>query len=312
MSHRHFNIEERNCIAYGIKHEKSVREISRILSCSHSSVLREIKRNSKNGIYNPNIAEKLSKTRKKNCGAKLKLTEKLSTEIIKRLEKHHSPEQIAGRLKKEKKVEKLSFKSIYNWIYKGLLPKISKLNLRRKGKTSTCHDGRGKIGGKRIQERPKKVEFRKELGHWEGDTIVGLGKRSSILTMVERVSKFTCIYRLEGKVSDSVRKEIQSLRKSLPKKLLKTITLDNGKEFSKHKEIELDNLIEIYFSNPGSPHERGTNENTNGLLREYFPKGRDLSKVSNTELSEVLLELNTRPRKCLNYSTPLEVLQLYW
>ena len=101
------------------------------------------------------------------------------------------------------------------------------------------------------------------------------------------------------------------LRKSLPKKLLKTVTLDNGKEFSKHKEIELDNLIEIYFSNLGSPHERGTNENTNGLLREYFPKGRDLSKVSNTELSEVLLELNNRPRKCLNYNTPLEVLQLY-
>ena len=312
MSYKHFNIETRNCIAYSLKNMKSIREISKILNCSHSSISREIKRNSENGIYNPAIAEKLSKERRKNCGSKGKLTEELKEEIYKRLKKHHSPEQIAGRLKKEKKVEKLSFKSIYNWIYKGLLPKISKLNLRRKGKTKTCHDGRGKIGGKRIQERPKKVEFRKELGHWEGDTIVGLGKRSSILTMVERVSKFTCIYRLEGKVSDSVRKEIQSLRKSLPKKLLKTITLDNGKEFSKHKEIELDNLIEIYFSNPGSPHERGTNENTNGLLREYFPKGRDLSKVSNTELSEVLLELNTRPRKCLNYSTPLEVLQLYW
>ena len=307
MSHRHFNIEERNCIAYGIKNEKSIREISRILSCSHSSVLREIRRNSKNGIYNPNIAEKLSKIRKKNCGAQLKLTEKLSNEITKRLEKHHSPEQIVGRLKKEKLVKSY----LYNWIYKGLLPKISILNLRRKGKRSTCHDGRGKIGGKRIKERPKKVEFRKELGHWEGDTIVGLGKRSSILTMVERVSRFTYIYKLEGKVSESVRSKIKLLRNSLPKKLLKTVTLDNGKEFSKHKEIELDNLIEIYFSNLGSPHERGTNENTNGLLREYFPKGRDLSKVSNTELSEVLLELNTRPRKCLNYNTPLEVLQLY-
>ena len=255
--------------------------------------------------------QKLSKRRKKNCGAKLKLTEELSNEIIKRLEKHHSPEQIAGRLKKEKLVKKLSFKSVYNWIYKGLLPKISILNLRRKGKRSTCHDGRGKIGGKRIKERPKKVEFRKELGHWEGDTIVGLGKKSSILTMVERVSRFTYIYILEGKVSESVRSKIKLLRNSLAKKLLKTVTLDNGKEFSKHREIELDNLISIYFSNLGSPHERGTNENTNGLLWENFPKGRDLSKVSNTELSEVLLELNTRPRKCLNYNTPLEVLQLY-
>ena len=109
------------------------------------------------------------------------------------MEKHHSPEQIAGRLKKEKLVEKLSFKSIYNWIYKGLLPKISKLNLRRKGKKSIIHDGRGKIGGKRIKERPKRVNFRKELGHWEGDTIVGLGKRSSILTIVEKVSRYTYI-----------------------------------------------------------------------------------------------------------------------
>ena len=97
----------------------------------------------------------------------------------------------------------------------------------------------------------------------------------------------------------------------LPKKLLKSITFDNGKEFSKHRGINLETLIEIYFANPGNPHERGTNENTNGLLREYFPKGRNLKKVDNTELSEVFLELNTRPRKCLNYNTPLEILQSY-
>ena len=308
MSYKHFNIETRSCIAYSLKNMKSIREISKILNCSHSSISREIKRNSKNGIYNPAIAEKLSKERSKNCGSKGKLTLELKEEISKRLKKHHSPEQISGRLIKEKYISKLSFKSIYNWISKGLIPKISKLNLRRKGKRSKESETRGKIGGTNISERPLKVELRKELGHWEGDTILGEGR---ILTLVERVSRFTYIFKLEGKVSESVKEKIKKLRKMLPKKLLKSITFDNGKEFSKHRGINLETLIEIYFANPGNPHERGTNENTNGLLREYFPKGRNLKKVDNTELSEVFLELNTRPRKCLNYNTPLEILESY-
>ena len=308
MSYKHFNIETRSCIAYSLKNMKSIREISKILNCSHSSISREIKRNSKNGIYNPAIAEKLSKERSKNCGSKGKLTLELKEEISKRLKKHHSPEQISGRLIKEKYISKLSFKSIYNWISKGLIPKINKLNLRRKGKRSKESETRGKIGGTNISERPLKVELRKELGHWEGDTILGEGR---ILTLVERVSRFTYIFKLEGKVSESVKEKIKKLRKMLPKKLLKSITFDNGKEFSKHRGINLETLIEIYFSNPGKPHERGTNENTNGLLREYFPKGRNLKKVDNTELSEVFLELNTRPRKCLNYNTPLEILESY-
>ena len=308
MSYKHFNIETRSCIAYSLKNMKSIREISKILNCSHSSISREIKRNSKNGIYNPAIAEKLSKERSKNCGSKGKLTLELKEEISKRLKKHHSPEQISGRLIKEKYISKLSFKSIYNWISKGLIPEINKLNLRRKGKRSNESETRGKIGGTNISERPLKVELRKELGHWEGDTILGEGR---ILTLVERVSRFTYIFKLEGKVSESVKEKIKKLRKMLPKKLLKSITFDNGKEFSKHRGINLETLIEIYFANPGNPHERGTNENTNGLLREYFPKGRNLKKVDNTELSEVLLELNTRPRKCLNYNTPLEILQSY-
>ena len=308
MSYKHFNIETRSCIAYSLKNMKSIREISKILNCSHSSISREIKRNSKNGIYNPAIAEKLSKERSKNCGSKGKLTLELKEEISKRLKKHHSPEQISGRLIKEKYISKLSFKSIYNWISKGLIPEINKLNLRRKGKRSKESETRGKIGGTNISERPLKVELRKELGHWEGDTILGEGR---ILTLVERVSRFTYIFKLEGKVSESVKEKIKKLRKMLPKKLLKSITFDNGKEFSKHRGINLETLIEIYFANPGNPHERGTNENTNGLLREYFPKGRNLKKVDNTELSEVLLELNTRPRKCLNYNTPLEILESY-
>ena len=140
MSYKHFSIEERNCITYGLKNKESMRAIAKILNRSHTSVLREIRRNSVNEIYNPSKAEKLSIKRKKNSGVKLHLNKELSLEISKRLENKHSPEQIAGRLKKEKIVKKLSFKTIYNWIYKGLLPKISKQNLRRKGKTKSSTD----------------------------------------------------------------------------------------------------------------------------------------------------------------------------
>ncbi len=140
MSYRHFSIEERNCIAYGLKNKESMRSMAKTLNRSHTSILREVRRNGGNKLYNPCKAEKLSIKRKKNCGAKLKLTEELSLEISKRLINRNSPEQIVGRLKKEKIVKKLSFKTIYNWIYKGLLPKISKQNLRRKGKTKSSTD----------------------------------------------------------------------------------------------------------------------------------------------------------------------------
>ena len=311
MSYKHLSIEERICIAYSLKENKSIRQIAKILGRSPSSISREIKRNTVKKLYNPSKADKESKKRKKNCGARMKLTEELKFEIIRRLEKKNSPEQICGRLKKEGKIKKLSFKTVYIWIYKGLLPKITKLNLRRKGKQKYSRDGRGKIGGKNICLRAKKVEKRREIGHWEGDTILGKDKKSRILTLVERKSRFVYILKLEGKVSESVEKRVLEIFKRLPIKVMKSITLDNGKEFSRHREIELKTGLKLYYTNPGSPHERGSNENTNGLLREYFSKGRDLSKISNEELSEVLLELNTRPRKCLNYNTPLEVFQLY-
>lgn len=128
---------------------------------------------------------------------------------------------------------------------------------------------------------------------------------------MERKTRFSYIFEIQGSRSESVLKKIEKLHRRLPMKALKSITFDNGKEFSRHKELEQKTGIKIYFSNPGSPHERGTNENTNGLLREYFPKGRDLSRISNEEYTEVLLELNSRPRKCLNYNTPLELFQLY-
>lgn len=173
MSYSHFSIEDRNCIAYGIKNKKSYRSIAKILGRSHSSVMREIKRNTINEQYNPSYAQIKYNIRKKKCGAKLKLTSELYLLIYKCIKNRHSPEQISGRLKRNNSIHTICTKTIYTWIYKGLIPSISKKNLRRKGKKKVNNETRGKIGGKNISLRPAKVNTRREIGHWEGDTILG-------------------------------------------------------------------------------------------------------------------------------------------
>ena len=308
MSYKHFTIEERNSIAYGIKNNKSYRQIAKILGRTHSSVSREIKRNIFKGLYNPAYAQIKYNIHKKKCGAKLKFTNELLFIINKGIKNKHSPERIAGRLKK---LPAVSSKTIYNWVYKGLIDGISRKNLRMKGKKKVKNETRGKIGGKNIAQRPISVNSRREIGHWEGNTILGKDGKSALLTLVERKSRFTYLFKLEGKRSDSVEEKVKKLFLRLPLKVFKSITFDNGKEFSKHNKLEEGRTLNIYFSNPGCPNERGTNENTNGLLREYFPKGSDLNKISTEELTDVFLEINNRPRKCLNYNTPLEIFTLY-
>lgn len=311
MSYSHFSIEDRNCIAYGLKNKKSYRSIAKTLGRSHSSVMREIKRNSITEQYNPSYAQIKYRVRKKKCGAKLKLTSELHLLINKCIKSRHSPEQIAGRLKRNNSIHTVCTKTIYTWINKGLIASISKKNLRRKGKKKTNNETRGKIGGKNISLRPVKINTRREIGHWEGDTILGKKGKSAILTLVERKTRFTYLFKLEDKRSYSVEEYLKKLFKRLPQKVFKSITFDNGKEFSRHKELEEKSSLSIYFSNPGSPSERGTNENTNGLLREYFPKGRELNNITSKELNDVFLEINSRPRKCLNYNTPLEIFTSY-
>ena len=238
MSYSHFSIEERNCIAYGIKNKKSYRSIAKILGRSHSSVMREIKRNTINGQYNPSYAQIKYRVRKKRCGAKLKLTNDLYLLISKCIRKRHSPEQIAGRLKRNNSIHTVCTKTIYTWIYRGLIAYISKKNLRRKGKKKPNNETRGKIGGKNISLRPVKINTRREIGHWEGDTILGKKGKSAILTLVERKTRFTYLFKLEDKRSYSVEEHLKKLFKRLPQKVFKSITFDNGKEFSRHKELE--------------------------------------------------------------------------
>jgi len=187
-------------------------------------------------------------------------------------------------------------------------------NLRRPRKRRRCRipgerkAKRGQIPGRvGIEERPQAVEGRKQFGHWESDTVEGAKGKGLIVTHVERKSRLTLIHLLPDKTAAKLHKATIKMMKDLPKCMLRTMTPDNGKEFSAFKLIEAALGLKVFFANPHSPWERGLNENTNGLLRQWLPKGSDFSQRTHTELAGLQKKLNNRPRKCLNFRTPLEV-----
>ena len=214
---------------------------------------------------------------------------------------------------------RISHEAIYRYIYvlpRGSLKKelISALRLehkyrRKQGKKKgTNKETRGKIADMlSIEERPKEIEDRIVPGHWEGDLILGKYKRSAIGTLVERTTRYTIIVPLpHGKDAYSVRRAYAKAFKSIPKELAKTLTYDQGKEMSQHVQFTVDTGIQVFFAHPGSPWERGTNENTNGLIRQYFPKGTAFDKITTRELKRVQRQLNDRPRAALGYYKPDE------
>ncbi|WP_342224514.1 IS30 family transposase [Spiroplasma endosymbiont of Asaphidion curtum] len=221
-----------------------------------------------------------------------------------------SPEQIYGRIKNFHKEWIISFKTIYNWIYSGLLEKVTNKNLRRKGKKRKSQENRGKFNGKSIKERNINVNNRITVGHWEGDTVVSSrGKsKSCLITLVERTSRFTLAMLVENRTTKVVNENISHYLSILPNNLVKTITFDRGKEFSNWQQLEKNLNVKIYFANAYSPWQRGTNENTNGLIREKFPKKFNFSNTTKNAVHKFILSLNQRPRKILNYLSPIEYL----
>lgn len=214
-----------------------------------------------------------------------------------------SPEQIVGRDYQEK----LSFKTIYNWIYEGIL-NVPLQVLRHKGKGRQPQETRGKFNiGRSISKRPKSVRNRQEFGHWELDTMVSSRGKSKgcLATFAERKSRLYLAFLIPNRTKDAMHNAIEQLTSNLPEHALKSFTSDRGKEFACYPEVEASG-IDFYFADAYSAWQRGTNENSNGLMREFFPKKTDLAKVSETELFTALWLMNNRPRKCLNYQTPLE------
>lgn len=241
--------------------------------------------------------------------------------MLAKLKRRWSPREIVKRIKEEYPFDmnmRISHEAIYRYVY--VLPRgalkttlIKALRQERKYRRTqrlgNSEETRWKIADMiSIEERPSEVADRTIPGHWEGDLIVGRYKRTAMGTPVERTTRYTILVPLKTKDAESVRKAYARELTLLPKEITKTLTYDQGKEMSEHKQFTIDTGIHVYFAHPGSPWERGTNENTNGLIRQYFPKGTDFSKVSSREIKRVQRELNDRPRAVLHYKKPDEVI----
>ena len=302
MSYKHLTLNERNKIEVLNKEGYSSRRIAKILGCHHSTIARELKRC--NNDYKEYTAEKDKKQKSSLKGRKNKSTNEIIFTIKEKLNLRWSPEQIADTLYKGK----LTFKTIYNWIYSGIIDfDISKL--RRKCKSRKSKETRGRFNiDTSIRKRPKSIMYRNTFGHRELDAVLSSRGKSKgcLATFIERKTRFYIALPMKDRSKDSMFEAINKLVKSLPKEALKSFTSDRGKEFACYDEVEKLG-IDFYFADPYSAWQRGSNENSNGLLREYYPKKTDLAEISEEDPIKNLMELNSRPRKCLNYQTPFEL-----
>ena len=309
-------VEISKLLAQGVK--KSV--VSRHLKRNKSTISNEVIHWGKK--YDPLkahwYAQKAASMR--NGKRKLIYNSPLFEYVLEKLKLKWSPEQISERIIMEfpnNSDMRISYESIYTYIYLlpgGSLKKelISYLRQQKKSRYSRKgkYDKRGKIPDMiSIEERPKEVEDRSIAGHWEGDLIMGKGHKSAMGTIVERKTRTVILVPLKAKDATSVRKAFEKELKTLPDQMRLSMTYDNGKEMAQHKLFTKNTKIKVYFAHPYSPWERGTNENTNGLIRQYFPKGTDFNTITKKEIKLVQHQLNARPRKTLNWKTPREVFQ---
>ena len=316
MSYAHIKPDERVELAVLLRAGHKQSEIAKILDKHPSSISREIRRNSTNeGRYNCFLAKRNTRAKRLNANKrfrKLRANKKLKRYIERKLRKYWSPEQIAGRLKFRYGKTILCHETIYQFIYKKRedlkrFMRCQKGKYRKRYGTKKREKAREEAKKKRIDTRPDIVERRGRLGDFEGDTIVGEGKKERILTHVDRMSGYLLADRLERGLSEITRKTTVKRFKSLPKKKKFTITYDNGMEFSEYELIERETEMDVYHAYPYHSWERGTNENTNGLLRQFFPKKSSFTEVTQEKLEKVVNLINHRPRKRLGYLTPHEV-----
>lgn len=316
---RALTMAEREEISRGIVEGRSVRAIARGLGRSASTVSREIHRNGGLGRYRAAAADKLAwkrALRPKRC--KLAICGQLRQAVAAKLKRNWSPEQIAGWLKRThpaNEARRVSHETIYRSLYvqtRGVLKQELMAYLRsqrlfRRSRHAT--QKRGKQGqivdAVSISERPASVEDRAVPGHWEGDLLCG-PNNSNIVTLVERHSRYVMLARIPSRDTQTVVDTLIKQVRKLPDELYKSLTWDRGKELADHKRFTMETSIDVYFCDPHSPWQRGSNENTNRLLRQYFPKGTDLSSFSQAHLNKVARQLNERPRKTLDFQSPAE------
>lgn len=324
MQYKQLNKKEREIISQLLAQNKTCAEIAKVLNRHKSTISREIKRNSNiDGVYWALDADFKSDVRKElpRRSRILKSNKELFEYVKSKLKIKWSPKQISERLKIDytnNKSMQISHETIYTYLYilprgelkKELISCLRKERLERK-KRQHYHKPRLSIQDAiSIRERPPETENRAVPGHWEGDLIVGKEHNSYIVTIVERTTRTLILVHLKTKKAEEVRKAFEKEIKSLPKQMRLSMTYDRGTEMMEHKLFTKNTKMKVYFADPHSPWQRGTNENTNGLLRQYFPKSTDLSIYTRKQLKEIQDEMNNRPRAVLNYKTPKEMFDI--
>ena len=324
MPYNHLTQKDRYVISHLSLAGYSHREIGRRIGRSHSTVSREIKRN---GPMYPDVTRYwyydthpvAIKRRHKPRHHRRQNQSKLVDYVESKLRLDWPPEVISARLLLDYPYDqrmRVSHETIYRWIFLnaqkgGDLYKHLRRRHKRRRKQTRYGTGRRFLPGRvSIDERPPIVDRRKRFGDWEGDTLEGAKGTGGLATHVDRKSRYLIAVKLADKKATTMTKQTTKAFRKVPRKLRHTLTVDNGKEFAKFKELESKTKLKIYFADPYSAWQRGTNENTNGLLRQYFPKGTNLKSVAEKEVAFVVNKLNNRPRKCLNYQTPNEVFSL--
>ncbi len=319
MSHKHLTIEEREVIAEMIFAGYKKVEIAKQLNRSPSTVGRELKRNQDSRKkYSASKADRKSKRRRKEGKLPWRLDYgPLKEFVIDKLKEKWSPEQIAGQLPilfPANKKMRISIESIYAWIrgnksVGGPMYKHLRQARKKRRKRYGTGESRGQIANRKLlQQRPGSANNRTRFGHWESDTVEGKKGTGYLVTHVERKTGYLVASYLPDKKSETLNSETVRAFSTIPSELVRTLTTDNGKEFAGHESLEKSLQCSIYFADPHSPWQRGQNENTNGLLRQYFPKGSDFSKLSSQQLRQAISALNNRPRKKYQFKTPHELL----
>ena len=324
MKYQHLSVEEREKIQELLWQKSSIRNIATAIGRNPSSIARELRRNypPEHKRYAPRLANERALSKRKSRGRTERLkNDNIRNYVVLHLKKRWSPEQISNTIKKVIG-QSISHEAVYQYVYaqihrngwgelkpgrEDLRPYLRRRRKRRFRKGSRRCQRIFKPKGASIDDRPYIVEKRKRIGDWESDTVESKDHKPGINTLVERKTGLVFITKLRDKTSAATTRAIQQRMKALPRNLLRTMTFDNGPENGGWQELERQTEMKTFFAHAYHSYERGTNENTNGLIRDYFPKKTDFNTISNEEISFVERELNTRPRKRLGWRTPLEV-----
>jgi transposase, IS30 family len=313
MKYYQITSEERYTISTLRRQGYSVAKIAQYLERHPSSIYREVRRNScSDGWYRPSKAARRTRGRRSRSRRNRQFTPQDYEIVEGLLREDWSPEQISGYLKDDD-VFLISHETIYRYIWRdkqngGSLYLHLRCSGKQKRKRYGAYDSRGRLAGKRhISERPKEVEKRQVFGHWEVDTVAGQGSKDCIVTLVERKSGLVKIGKLKNRTAKELNRKIIRLI-THSRSCFKTITADNGTEFHGYKKVEKKTGVPFYFATPYHSWERGTNENTNGLIRQYLPKGMSMKEINQDHCNYIADKLNSRPRKRHGFKSPAEVL----